>query len=557
MDGIPMWLQAAFWGFVAGAALLVGAAVAWFCAVPQRLIAGIMAFGSGVLISALSFELMDEAYRQGGFDSTALGFLGGAAAYTLVNWLLARQGAKHRKRSGSLQPSAHDNSGSGMAIAVGALLDGIPESIVIGLSMLKGGVVSMVAVIAIFLSNVPEGLSSAAGMKKAGRSAAYIFGVWGAIAAASGLASLVGYTVFQGLSAEVVAATTAIAAGAILSMLVDTMIPEAFDQTHDFAGLITVAGFLAAFILSKMGDWRSQSAKVAYRTDRAAESAHCRGVPNQKINIPPQGGPMTTRLKLLAAAAMLAASVPALAQITLYEHDGWRGRAFTTDGEVRNLARAGFNDRASSVVVDRGQWEVCEDSRFTGRCVILRRGSYENLQGLGLNDRISSVRRVRGNRHRDNVALAPEPMAQPTYEYRRRANEQVYTVPVTSVHAVMGNTEQRCWVERQQVQDSGRSTAGTLAGAVIGGILGHQVGSGTGRDVATAAGAIGGAALGSNMAGRGGSYGQDVQRCANVPSSRPDYYDVTYNYRGIQHRIQMASDPGQSILVNRNGEPRQ
>ena len=252
MGSVPLWAQAGFWGFVAGAALLVGASVAYFMRVPQRLIAGVMAFGSGVLISALSFELMDEAYKKGGFDATAIGFLGGAAVYTLANWLLARHGAKHRKRSGGKQPSEQDDSGSGAAIAIGALLDGIPESIVIGLSMLKGGTVSTVAVIAIFLSNIPEGLSSAAGMKKAGRSAAYIFGVWGAIAIASGIASLVGYTVFQAFSANVVAATTAIAAGAILSMLVDTMIPEAFEETHDFAGLITVAGFLAAFVLSKM-----------------------------------------------------------------------------------------------------------------------------------------------------------------------------------------------------------------------------------------------------------------------------------------------------------------
>lgn len=253
MDGFPLWAQAGVWGFVAGAALLLGAGVAYFVHVPQRLIAGVMAFGSGVLISALSFELMDEAYRKGGFDSTAIGFLGGALVYTLANWVLARHGARHRKRSGGRQPSEQDDSGSGAAIAVGALLDGIPESIVIGLSMLKGGTVSTVAVIAIFLSNIPEGLSSAAGMKKAGRSATYIFGVWGAIALASGIASVVGYTAFQGFSADVVAATTAIAAGAILSMLVDTMIPEAFEEAHDFAGLITVAGFLAAFVLSKMG----------------------------------------------------------------------------------------------------------------------------------------------------------------------------------------------------------------------------------------------------------------------------------------------------------------
>jgi ZIP family zinc transporter len=253
VGSVPLWVQAGFWGFVAGAALLVGAGVAYFMRVPQRLVAGVMAFGSGVLISALSFGLMDEAYKKGGFDSTAIGFVGGAAVYTLANWILARHGAKHRKRSSGKQPSEQDDSGSGAAIAIGALLDGIPESIVIGLSMLKGGTVSTVAVIAIFISNIPEGLSSAAGMKKAGRSAVYIFGVWGAISIASGIASLIGYTVFQGFSADVVAATSAIAAGAILSMLVDTMIPEAFEETHDFAGLITVAGFLAAFVLGKMG----------------------------------------------------------------------------------------------------------------------------------------------------------------------------------------------------------------------------------------------------------------------------------------------------------------
>jgi zinc transporter, ZIP family len=133
------------------------------------------------------------------------------------------------------------------------LLDGVPESIVIGLSMLHGGAVSMVAVTAIFLSNIPEGLSSAAGMKKAGRSASYIFGIWGGIALTSGIAALIGYTVFQGFSDEIIAATTAVAAGAILAMLADTMIPEAFEVAHDFAGLITVAGFLAAFVLSKLG----------------------------------------------------------------------------------------------------------------------------------------------------------------------------------------------------------------------------------------------------------------------------------------------------------------
>jgi ZIP family zinc transporter len=249
---MPTWMQAGFWGLVAGSALLLGALIGYFAHVPQRAIAGIMAFGSGVLISVLSFDLMDEAYHRGGFDATAIGFLSGAAIFTAANWYLSYYGAKHRKRSGHQQPSEEEKDGSGLAIAVGALLDGIPESIVIGLSMIAGGTVSAVAVIAIFLSNLPEGLSSAAGMKKAGRSPGYTFGVWGGIALISGVASLIGYSVFSSFSADIIAATTALAAGAVLAMLVDTMVPEAFEQAHDFAGLITVVGFLAAFVLTKI-----------------------------------------------------------------------------------------------------------------------------------------------------------------------------------------------------------------------------------------------------------------------------------------------------------------
>ncbi|QNF35899.1 ZIP family zinc transporter [Adhaeribacter swui] len=249
---IAPWLKAGLWGLLAGSALLLGAAIGYFAPIRQRLVAGIMAFGSGVLISALSFDLMDEAFEQGGFTATGLGFLGGAAIYTFANWLLNQRGAKHRKRSGNQQANEQENSGSGTALAIGALIDGIPESIVIGISMIKGGTVSLVAVIAIFLSNLPEGLSSSAGMKKAGRSVNYVIGVWGFIALASGLASIAGYSVFGQFSDEVIASITALAAGAILAMLADTMIPEAFEEAHDFTGLITVIGFLTAFLLSRL-----------------------------------------------------------------------------------------------------------------------------------------------------------------------------------------------------------------------------------------------------------------------------------------------------------------
>jgi ZIP family zinc transporter len=242
--------EATFWGLVSGGALVLGAAIGYLGDVPRRAVAAVMAFGSGVLISALSFELMEEALRQAGLVATATGFLCGAALYGLANRLLAIVGAKHRKRSGGQQPSEQEQSGSGVAIAVGALLDGIPESIAIGLTLLHGGAVSVATVVAIFLSNLPEGLSSACGMRKAGRSAAYVFGIWSGIAVACGLASLAGYAIFADLPPFAVAATTAVAAGAMLTMIVDTMIPEAFAETHDWAGLIAVVGFLISFALS-------------------------------------------------------------------------------------------------------------------------------------------------------------------------------------------------------------------------------------------------------------------------------------------------------------------
>ena len=253
---MPQVIEAGLWGLLGGSALVIGALIAYVAALPQRLVAGVMAIGSGVLISAVAFDLMDEAFRQGGVAATALGFVGGAAVYTAANIYISRRGARHRKRSGSnpdeRQPHAAESSGA--AIAIGAMLDGIPESVVIGVGLIGGGSVSLVTVAAVFLSNVPEGLSSAAGMKKAGRSARYIFGVWGGIAIASGLAAMIGNIALAGAPPAVIACVTAVAAGAILAMLVDTMIPEATEATHEYSGLIAVAGFLVAFILSKVAE---------------------------------------------------------------------------------------------------------------------------------------------------------------------------------------------------------------------------------------------------------------------------------------------------------------
>ncbi|WP_422750737.1 ZIP family metal transporter [Micromonospora sp. WMMD1219] len=247
---MPEWLEAGFWGLLAGSALLIGAAVGFFARVPRRVTASVMAFGAGVLLSAVSFELIDEAHEQGGLLPVAIGAAAGALAYTGANVLLARHGARHRKRSGDEQPSEREQPGSGTAIAVGALLDGVPESVVIGASLLAGGPVSLVTVIAVFLSNVPEGLSSAAGMRQAGRTRRYVFGLWTAIALISGAASLAGYTLLGDAPPEVLATITALAAGAILAMITDTMVPEAFADAHLLVGLITVLGFLVAFALS-------------------------------------------------------------------------------------------------------------------------------------------------------------------------------------------------------------------------------------------------------------------------------------------------------------------
>jgi uncharacterized protein YcfJ len=258
----------------------------------------------------------------------------------------------------------------------------------------------------------------------------------------------------------------------------------------------------------------------------------------------------------------LIAAGHAMAQVTFYENEGYRGRAFTTQQRVGDFTRYGFNDKASSVVVTRGMWEACEDVRFEGRCVILRPGSYDSLRRMGFDNRVSSVRPVRNDRQRDEARM-PEPLPTPDYEYRRRPDERVFQAPVTSVHAVVGPPNQRCWMERQQVSapvGQQPNVGGAVIGGLIGGILGHQVGGGTGKQLATVGGAVAGAAIGSNTNIGGGNQvpaSQDVQRCENVANTTPAYWDVSYTYRGQVHQLQMTSAPGPTISVNANGEPRQ
>ncbi|HSV70032.1 MAG TPA: beta/gamma crystallin-related protein [Methylibium sp.] len=267
---------------------------------------------------------------------------------------------------------------------------------------------------------------------------------------------------------------------------------------------------------------------------------------------------MNSILRHGLALAGLAIAGSAAAQVTFYENEGFAGRSFTTQAPIKSFACSGFNDRASSVVVRRDLWEVCEGAGYNGRCVILRPGNYASLRAMGLNDRVTSVRAVSRNARYEPQRYAPRPVV--AYDYRRRDRERLYQANVVAVRAVVGPDEQRCWVEREQAapERAGANVPGAIVGAVIGGILGHQVGGGTGRDIATAGGVVVGAAIGANV-GREPqqSYAQNVQRCERVPSQAgPAYWDVTYSFRGRDYRMQTTTAPGATVTVNGQGEPR-
>ena len=239
-------LEAGFWGLVGGVALLVGAAIGLVRAIPSRAIGLVMAFGAGVLISALAFELTADAFESSGGTAVVLGLLGGAVTFYVGDLVLDHRGAEHRKRSGGQQAE-----GAAGAIVLGALLDGIPESVAIGVSLLGGGTVGVTVVAAVFLSNIPESLSAATGLRKAGHSDRWILGLWAGVALLSALAAAVGYAALGGADPAVVATIQAFAAGAILTMLADTMMPEAFENGGSSVGLVTTLGFVLAFLLSR------------------------------------------------------------------------------------------------------------------------------------------------------------------------------------------------------------------------------------------------------------------------------------------------------------------
>ena len=240
-------LEAAFWGFVGGFALLVGAVIGLRVNLPQRVVGGVMAFGAGVLISAVAFDLVEEGFEAAGTWPVLAGLGGGALTFFLGDAIIDRRGGNDRKRSGGQQAG-----GASAAIVLGAVLDGIPESAAIGVSLLGGGTVSVAVVVAVFLSNVPESLSAAVGLRAAGHSARGILTLWSVVAVVSAVAAALGYVLLGDASPAAVAVVQAFAAGAILTMLADTMMPEAFQAEGRLTGVLTSAGFVTAFLVSHL-----------------------------------------------------------------------------------------------------------------------------------------------------------------------------------------------------------------------------------------------------------------------------------------------------------------
>jgi ZIP family zinc transporter len=252
---LPGWLQAACWGLLSASGLLIGAVGGYYASLRHGTIARAMTFAAGVLLAVVAVELVITARDATNLPWAVVGMLCGAAVFSSVNWLLSRRGAQDRKRCGDCveQPEEAQQPGSGLAIAAGSFLDGVPEGMVLGSSVLHQGAPGLGTVAAFFLANIPGALSSSAGMRRAGRPARYVFGVWTGIVLMIGLAAAFAGVVLQGSASTMRGAVEAFAAGAILALVSETMIPEAFHDAPQFKGLLLVVGFVALLILLVLG----------------------------------------------------------------------------------------------------------------------------------------------------------------------------------------------------------------------------------------------------------------------------------------------------------------
>jgi ZIP family zinc transporter len=240
--------EAFAWGIVASSSLLLGGLIALRFRISSRALGLVMAFGAGVLISAVAYELVEEAFDiADGAGIVALGLFAGCAAFSLGDGLIDRLGGASRKRSRGDQAS-----GSPLAIVLGIVLDGIPESIVLGLTVLTTGSVSVAFLVAVFLSNLPEAVAATSGLVAAGWRRSHVLGLWGTVMLASGLAALAGYALLENASPTTIAFINAFAGGAILTMLADTMMPEAFEHGGKLVGIFTTLGFAVAFAITAL-----------------------------------------------------------------------------------------------------------------------------------------------------------------------------------------------------------------------------------------------------------------------------------------------------------------
>lgn len=229
------------WGALAASSLLVGAGLAMVRRWSDRVVGLVLGFGAGALIAGVSFELAEEGVRVGGAVAAALGLAVGALAFFLSDRLVTSVGA----RSGG--------GAAGVPLAVGALLDGLPEQAVLGIGLASGGGVSVALLVAVFVSNLPEAIGSSADMLAAGRTRRFVLALWGGVAAVSTAAALLGFLAAGAAPPQVNAGIDGFAAGALLVMLIDSMIPEAKEKGGDAAGLATVVGFALAAGMSLLG----------------------------------------------------------------------------------------------------------------------------------------------------------------------------------------------------------------------------------------------------------------------------------------------------------------
>jgi zinc transporter, ZIP family len=244
------------WGFIASIPLLIGSMIASIFNLPKQVIAIIMAFGSGVLVVALAFSLIEEAFNLSeSIASVIIGFVLGGLSYTLANYVLNKKShgsTKHRKKSHG-ENAGGGKGASGLALLVGSVMDNIPENMALGISLVTGGAVNIVLIAAIFLSNFPEGLSSAQGMRSNGRSKKYIVSLWSVAVVIGTISSVIGFAFLSNTSPSTISIAISFAAGAILVMLAESMIPEAHAEGGSSrVGIATMAGFAIAFILGRL-----------------------------------------------------------------------------------------------------------------------------------------------------------------------------------------------------------------------------------------------------------------------------------------------------------------